>query len=429
MDATIDLSLVTKEVEDEQIKIKKQLDSNQKERTILRGLLNNMLSAAVMSTNSNQLSTEENPDTVSVFSDSTSSSSRSFKSNKSVESIDHISTDGTSTLDTTLTPVEDLPEEQLMKKFLSLSDSGKLDLSDEFKQELYKVNSRIDSLDQISGVLQQRWFEIDAIINKIKLDIISIKQYQKIDNLLLHSFPLPNVKMSSLEFSQYVATQLNELIPQLPIPVKWEYISTAHPLPTKARLSNVVVVRFSNRNIKDMIYSLKDVALQNGVLITEHLIDFNKSICDEAKKLFPLNCTIRTESCKVYIDIDGISNRVRSVDDVKKLFVKYCEFIGSKDDYTFVQRPVAPRKTTCYAPKPSVASTNRNRPFSNRNNDNMQRKAPRHNMPYSNRTFFNSKSSKHRNLDSHRIVHNRDVHQKGYKGNRSSSYSVHNRPY
>ena len=275
-------------------------------------------------------------------------------------------------------------------------------------------------------MLQQRWFEIDAIINKIKLDIISIKQYQKIDNLLLHSFPLPNVQLSSLEFSQYVAIQLNELIPQLPIPVKWEYISTAHPLPTKACLSNVVVVRFSNRNIKDMIYSLKDVALQNGVLITEHLIDFNKSICDEGKKLFPLNCTVRTESCKIYIDIDGISNRVRSVDDVKKLFVKYCEFIGSKDDYTFVQQPVASRKTTCYTPKPSVVSTNRN-PVSNRNN-NMQPKAPRHNMPYSNRTFFNSKSN-HRNLDFDRTVHNRDVHQKSYKGNRSSSYSVYNRPY
>ena len=56
IDPTIDLSLYTKKVEDEQLKIQNQLDSNQKERTFLKGLINNMLTATVMSTTSNQLS-------------------------------------------------------------------------------------------------------------------------------------------------------------------------------------------------------------------------------------------------------------------------------------------------------------------------------------------------------------------------------------
>ena len=421
IDPMIDPSLYTKKVEDEQLKIQNQLDSNQKERTFLKGLINNMLTATVMSTTSNQLSPEENPDAGSISSDSASSSNSrpSFKSTKSVESIDHISTDGTSALDTTLTPVEDLPEEQLMEKFLLLSDSGKLDLSDEFKQELYRVNSRIDSLDQISSGLQQRWFEIDATIDKIKLDIISIKQYQMIDNLLLHSFPLPNVQMTSLEFSQYVATELNALIPQLPVPVKWEYISTAHPLPTKARLSNVVVVRFSNRNIKDMIYRHKDIALQKGVLITEHLIDSNKSICDKAKELFPFNCTIRTESCKIYIDIDGISNRVSSVHDVRKLFVKYCEFIGSKDDYTFLQRSVVPRKTTCYVPKPTYSdcAVVPSKKYSSSI-------APRHSISYRNNSAL---SSNYRGIYLNNLSRRPKVNH--FRGKRSTGYSVYNRKY
>ena len=55
--------------------------------------------------------------------------------------------------------------------------------------------------------------------------------------------------------------------------------------------------------------------------------------------------------------------------------------------------------------------------------DRMQVKAPRQNVPYSNRTFFNSN---HRNLDSYRNVTKR---QTGYKGNHSTGYSVYERPY
>ena len=54
-----------------------------------------------------------------------------------------------------------------------------------------------------------------------------------------------------------VANQINNLIPNLPIRVSVHHISTAHPLPTKSKKSNVVVVRFANRYIKDMIYKYR----------------------------------------------------------------------------------------------------------------------------------------------------------------------------
>ena len=140
--------------------------------------------------------------------------------------------------------------------------------------------------------------------------------------------------MSSLEFSKYVAKQLNTLLPNLPIPVAWHHISTAHYLPTKSKKSVVVVVRFCNRNVKDMIYANRNF-ISNGLLITEHLIDENKAICNEARELFGPYGLVYSESCKIYVDIDGKSNRVRSVDDVHKLYVTFCERIGNNDNYVF----------------------------------------------------------------------------------------------
>ena len=85
--------------------------------------------------------------------------------------------------------------------------------------------------------------------------------------------------------------------------------------------------------------------------ITEHLTPFNKSICTEARNLFSSNCVVRTESCKIFIDIDGKSNRVSSIEDVRKLFVKYCERIGNIDNYTFTPPSTTTRTHSCYVPK------------------------------------------------------------------------------
>ena len=126
---------------------------------------------------------------------------------------------------------------------------------------------------------------------------------------------------------------------------------------------------------------------------------------------------VYSESCKIYVDIDGKSNRVRSVDDVHKLYVTFCERIGNNDNYVF---PTCANVTKIKRTRP-VATTKiiNNHPVS----DRMQVKAPRQNVPYSNRTFFNSN---HRNLDSYRNVTKR---QTGYKGNHSTGYSVYERPY
>ena len=330
----------------------------------------------------------------SSSSSDSSCTTKSFNTRKSIKSIHSISSDGKTINPDVGNHEHDTPS---LDDCLSMATRGELDFSDEVMKELYAVNTRVDTLNAISNNIQGRWSELDSSINRLKKDIISIKQYQKIDNLLLHNFILPSnfQAMTSLEFSDYVAKQLNTLLPNLPLPVDWQHISTAHYLPTKSKKSVVVVVRFCNRNIKDME-------------------------CNKVKELFGPNVSVCTESCKVYVDIDGKSNRVRSIDDVHKLFVNFCERIGSDDNYVFSNSHIEKNHSSPYM---KHHSTNRHAVKHKSNIVQGNRNTPRQAVSFSNRTFFNS--NRRPNFNSNR----RKVPQGGYQRKPNTHYSVHNRSY
>ena len=123
--------------------------------------------------------------------------------------------------------VPDLEQSELMHLFLKSAAEGKLDLNDEFIQQLYDINSRIDKVNSVASNLQNKWSELDGGLKLLIDDVENLKQYTKKESLLLHNFPLPpsNV-VTSLQYSMYVAKQLNTFLPKLPVSLKWEHIST-----------------------------------------------------------------------------------------------------------------------------------------------------------------------------------------------------------
>lgn len=367
------------------------VESNQQDCVVLREVIQSMINAAVSSKKSSAPKSIATSDIV-------------FKSAKSVRSIQAIESNNDDMLCDTITQ-ENVPVQGIsgMEEFINLASTGEIEFSDAFIKELYNVNCRVDAVNRVSSNLQERWCSLEQKVSQLESSIVNlkndlkvefnyVKQYQMVDNLIAHKFPLPTVMMTSLEFCKYVADQFNILLPQLPIPIKWEHISTAHPLPTRSGTSNTIVIRFSNRCIKDMIYSHRNY-LKNGVLITEHLTQFNQSICNKAKSLFSSNCTVYTESCKIYINIDGKSHRLNSIDDVHKLFVKYCERIGGNDNYKFITpSTTTPLRKLCYVPKIYASTV-----------------MPHHSV--SNRVVSTPSSSYN------------------YRGRRSTGYSVYNRHY
>ena len=250
--------------------LKHDVDTNSQDVADLKLVMQKLIEATILS--------QKKKGTCSISTDDIT-----FKSAKSIPSIQHISSDcesGSCTA-TTISPL--VPG---LDTFMEMASRGDIEISDEFLRELYNVNCRVDTVSKVSSELQERWCGIDEKVSQLESSIANlknnlkgefnyVKQYQMIDNLLAHNFPFPREKMSSLDFCKYVADQFNILLPHLPVPVKWEHISTTHPLPTKSGKTNVIIVRFSNRCIKDMIYSHRNF-IKNGVLITEHLTDFNK---------------------------------------------------------------------------------------------------------------------------------------------------------
>ena len=297
---------------------------NNKQNSDLKKFVGNLITAAVTSNDEKASSKSSN-----------SSSNVTVKTTKSVESVQAI-------LDDSINVDEKIPS---IEDFIAMTTEGKINITDEFLKELYDANSRIDAVTEEGLKLQQRWSELDTLIKDIKKDIINIKsdinaikQYFKIDNLLLHNFRIPYNKLSSLEFCIYVAHQINNLLPHLPIPVSVHDISTAHPLPTKARKSNVVVVRFSNRHIKDLIYESRHL-VGYGVSITEHLTDHTINVVKKAEELFG-RYNVHTESCKVFVKCNDKINLIKSIEDVHKLYANYYERIGT-NNHTFIE-PSAP---------------------------------------------------------------------------------------
>lgn len=324
----------------EQSKIKNDLDANHNAYLNLQNVVKAIVANAVSSksnatTSDSDNSVEGGPGLVIDSKSDTSSDSGSVstvvKCNSSLESIKAILTDDdistSSSDDATEVPVSTKQEEHNivnlgdqipgLNNLLSLLSKGKVVLSEEVIQQLNGINIQLKALSEASSTLQDRWSALESAITTLKKETNEIKQYIKFDNLLLHKFPRPNTELSSLEFSHFIAQQLNYFIPQLSVPVLWHHISDAHPLQTKSKKSNVIIVRFCNRNVRHEVYSKRNFL--RGMSITEHLTEDNLKILYRAKELFGFN-NVETVKCKVVVNCNGKFSKVNSVQDVNELF-------------------------------------------------------------------------------------------------------------
>ena len=211
---------------------------------------------------------------------------------------------------------EDIPG---LNKLLKLLSQGKIQLSEEIMKQLNDLSTKTEANTKTSIDLQERGDQLKRTVEELGKKIESTDQYIKFDNLLLHKFPKPPTKLSSLQFSFYIADLINHFLPYLPVPVHWSHISDAHQLKTKSNRSNVIIVRFCNRNIRHMIFDNRFHLTQRGLAITEHLTEGNLEILKKAKELFGFH-NVFTEKCNVIIDANGKSRKMNTLIDVYELF-------------------------------------------------------------------------------------------------------------
>ena len=332
----------TAAIQAEYANLKADLERNNEECSTMKTALESLISATLRTADISTIPTD-NDDGFSVISDSNSSV---FDVLGSLESLDHISiTDddmssiaSSNSVDLSMcrsvdvssvkssnpsnVNIDDIPG---LNMLLHCVEEGKVVLSEEISGQLLEMSSKMTAISEVSTVLQERWSLIDdkLITHKKELEDLKnehheLKQYIKQDNLLLHGFPLPPYKLSSLHFSHFIAEQINYFLPMLDFPVRWEHISDAHPLRTYNKHSNVIIIRFCNRNMRHEVYANREF-LPKGLSITEHLTPTTRDIASRACELFGKDA-VYTDRCKVFVTLNGRARYMKSMMDVNEAF-------------------------------------------------------------------------------------------------------------
>ena len=299
-----------------------------------------------------------------------------------------------------------------MDELIQLVSKGEINLCGKTLEKLTEIDSKIDVLNQLSDQLQDKWTKLDIAIKNYDRELEELKQYIKLDNLLFHNFPQPPTSLTSLGFSCYMADMINFYFPYLPFPVRWDHISDAHPLRTKSNKSNVVIVRFANRNIRHEIYSQR-YSLPRNMSITEHFTKDNLSVIYRAKELFGYE-NYYTEKCKIYVNVNDKSICVKTINDVNEAFeTTITQAENSNINYSATTQRNYKQK-----------STNSNNTFHHRSftyRKSYSNVVQNHNSTVSNHTNNNMKISH---------VQTSQGHGRKYRGQKpSSGYSVYNRSY
>ena len=136
-----------------------------------------------------------------------------------------------------------------------------------------------------------------------------------LNDALIHGFKrLPDLQGPAFIFS--ICGEINRRFPSLPFPILPIHIDDAHPLRTRRKTrKKVVIIRFSNRWVKDILMSCAEDLEGTGLLLTEHLSGFTLRLRSETAKIVGADNT-ETRKSKVYAKRNGVLTVIRNQNDL-----------------------------------------------------------------------------------------------------------------
>ena len=124
-------------------------------------------------------------------------------------------------------------------------------------------------------------------------------QYGRVSTLLAHKLEGIPEKQYGKEFYDFVLKFLNERFPSKECKVERHHIDIAHTLRTRNKKSKpVLLIKFCNRWVRDMIYFNKRDLKGSGISISEHLTPFTRQLLDAAATSFGAE-NVWTRNCIV----------------------------------------------------------------------------------------------------------------------------------
>lgn len=145
-------------------------------------------------------------------------------------------------------------------------------------------------------------------------------QYSRKNSLKIRGYKaLP--KLTGYNFIKATAEELNILIPSLNGSIKPTHIDDAHPLPTKADKDSgnkTVIVKFSNRWVKNEILMRRNELEGTGLTITEHLTPHTFQLLSAAQKIVGEDNTW-VHNTVVFAQHNGIRYSIKTFNDLDLL--------------------------------------------------------------------------------------------------------------
>ena len=142
-------------------------------------------------------------------------------------------------------------------------------------------------------------------------------QYSRKNDGMFEGFEwLPNLK--GYDFIDSTCKMINNRFPSLRGKVHPIHIDDAHPLPSKKGDRKTVIVRFSNRWVKDEIFKCKKDLKGTPITLKEHLTPHTRKL-KELAGLLVGNDNVSIYKTIVYAKFDNRSFTIKSLSDLKAL--------------------------------------------------------------------------------------------------------------
>ena len=203
---------------------------------------------------------------------------------------------------------------------LNNASSSKEPLLPDSPDDLSFRNKVFKAIEDVTA-LQNQWQASKNMMKSISIRLDHQEAYSRLNSLLLHGLKdLPifskDEKGKSLKFCRWVKEAINTLFEEkLDFTLHTDDIDTAHVLRTRKGNSNVVIVKFVRRSIRNLYWYGKNALKNTGISLTEHLTAKNLELLRAAKDAVGDKC-VWTNQCVVYVQANQIKKRISCKQDL-----------------------------------------------------------------------------------------------------------------
>ena len=204
-----------------------------------------------------------------------------------------------------------------------MPDKAGIRTNDASKTKVDNLEKEIAEHSNALSSLGDRWDYTIELLHNYCNRLDKLEQYSRLYSLLIHG--LRNIPTGfedkGLVFSDWVANEINKLLPNLPEKLTAQHIDVSHPLPTRsATAKSCIIVKFCRRDIRNMLFYNKRELKGSGVSFSEHLTPANLDLYNEAQKVE--GAITWTSQCKIFIKVGNGNKKMiscmRDIDILRK---------------------------------------------------------------------------------------------------------------